>query len=137
MKPLRVTSVAADALARRMILLGIRETDLEETFIGSGGPGGQNLNKTSTCVVLLHRPTGIQVKCQSTRYQGRNRQAARIVLCDKIEAARRRQADAARTRLEKARRQRRRPSRGARERMLADKSHQAAKKQARRPASWD
>src|SRR5204862_7252870 len=94
-------------LAQRMTALGVRETDLEETFVRSGGHGGQNVNKTSTCVMLLHRPTGVQVKCQATRQQGLNRFIARRLLLDKIEMMRRGHADAERARIEKIRRQKR------------------------------
>src|SRR6267378_5823321 len=52
----------SDQLAQRMAALGVREADIEESFVRSGGHGGQNVNKTSTCVMLLHRPTGLQVK---------------------------------------------------------------------------
>ena len=69
-----------DAIARRMDALGIREADIEESFVRSGGHGGQNVNKTSTCVMLVHRPTGTQVKCQATRNQGRNRIQARLLV---------------------------------------------------------
>jgi hypothetical protein len=51
-------------LAQRLAALGVREADLEEIFVRSGGHGGQNVNKTSTCVMLVHRPTGLRVKCQ-------------------------------------------------------------------------
>ena len=54
-------------LALRMAALGVREAEIEESFVRSGGHGGQNVNKVSTCVMLLHRPTGVQVKCQETR----------------------------------------------------------------------
>jgi protein subunit release factor B len=124
-------------LAQRMAALGVRETDLEETFVRSGGHGGQNVNKTSTCVMLLHRPTGVQVKCQETRQQGLNRFIARRLLLDKIESMKRSQADAERAHIERLRRQKRKRSRGAKERMLADKSHHAQKKAGRRSVSMD
>src|SRR5262245_55317676 len=92
-------------LEQRMAAMGVREVDLEETFVRSGGHGGQNVNKTSTCVMLLHRPTGVQVKCQATRQQGLNRFIARRLLLDKIEAMKRGQAAAERSRIEKIRRQ--------------------------------
>ena len=122
-------------LARRMTALGVREADIEETFVRSSGHGGQNVNKTSTCVMLLHRPTSVQVKCQTTRQQGLNRFLARTLLLDKIEARRKGRADAERARIEKIRRQKRRRSRRARERMLADKAHHSARKAARRRPS--
>jgi protein subunit release factor B len=123
-------------LAQRMAALGVRETDLEETFVRSGGHGGQNVNKTSTCVMLLHRPTGLQVKSQATRQQGLNRFIARRLLLDKIEARQKGFVEAERARIEKIRRQKRRRSRRAKERMLADKSRQSAKKESRRSV-WD
>src|SRR5258706_8551876 len=110
-------------LAQRMAALGVRESEIEETFVRSGGHGGQNVNKCATCVMLLHRPTGLQVKCQDTRYQGQNRLRAHRLLLDKIEAQRKSRAEAERARAEKLRRQKRPRSRGAKERMLADKSH--------------
>ena len=121
-----------DELRQRMVGLGVREEDIEESFVRSGGHGGQNVNKTSTCVMLVHRPTGIQVKCQETRHQGRNRVLARGLLLQKIQARRQSQAAAERARVEKLRRQKRPRSRGAKERMLADKSRRAEKKGARR-----
>jgi protein subunit release factor B len=82
--------------------------------------------------MLLHRPTGLQVKCQTTRQQGLNRFIARELLIQKLGARRQAEADAARARKEKIRRQTRRPSQRAKQRMLADKSHHAAKKELRR-----
>ena len=124
-------------LAARMRALGVSEADLEETFVRSGGHGGQNVNKTATCVCLRHRPTGLQVKCQTTRQQGLNRFLARRLLLDKIEELRTGAVAAERARIEKIRRQKRRRSRRAKERMLADKAHQSARKEARRAASGD
>lgn len=121
-------------LAQRMAALGVRETDIEESFVRSGGHGGQNVNKTSTCVMLLHRPTGLQVKCQATRQQGLNRFIARRLLLDKIEERQKGFVAARRAEIEKIRRQKRKRSRRAKDRMLADKSHHAEKKAARRRA---
>jgi peptide chain release factor len=122
----------ADQLARRMAALGVSEADIEESFVRSGGHGGQNVNKTSTCVMLVHRPTGLQVKCQETRQQGLNRFIARRVLLDKIEEKQKGFVAAQRAEIEKIRRQKRRRSRRAKNKMLADKGHHSDKKAGRR-----
>ena len=124
-------------LAQRMAALGVREADIEETFVRSGGHGGQNVNKTATCVMLLHRPSGLQVKCQATRQQGLNRFLARRLLLDKIEERQRGFVAARRDEIERIHRQKRKRSRRARERMLADKSHQAEKKSFRQKITME
>jgi protein subunit release factor B len=120
-------------LAQRMAALGVREADIDESFVRSGGHGGQNVNKTATCVMLFHHPTRLQVKCQTTRSQGLNRYLARRLLLDKIEALKKGYVDAERSRIEKIRRQKRKRSRRAKARMLDNKHHQSTKKNARRP----
>ncbi len=137
MSVLSVSSEKESQLLQRMAALGVTESDIQETFVRSGGHGGQNVNKSSTCVMLLHRPTGLQVKCQTTRQQGLNRFFARRLLLEKIErfktgAVAREQAER-----EKIRRQKRRRSRRAKDRMLADKSRHSAKKAGRRALGND
>ena len=75
-------------LKRRMEILGIREEDLEERFVRASGKGGQHVNKSSTCVQLLHRPSGIEVKCMEARSQSLNRFFARRLLLERIALAR-------------------------------------------------
>lgn len=72
-------------LKEKMESLGIREVDIEEKFIRSSGKGGQNVNKTATCVYLKHIPTGIEVKCMKDRSQSINRFLARRELVERIE----------------------------------------------------
>jgi peptide chain release factor len=91
----------------------------------------------ATCVLLVHRPTGTMVKCQTTRQQGMNRLLARHLLLDKLEAARRARADAERARREKLRRQKRPRSQAAKARMLADKAHRARIKTRRQRVDRD
>src|SRR5882724_9980267 len=122
----------ARAVASRLAALGIREDDLDETFVRSGGKGGQNVNKVATCVVLVHRPSGLMVKCQAERSQAMNRFLARRLLCEMLDAQRRGAASAAEQARERIRRQMRRRSRRAKAKMLADKRAHAEKKSLRR-----
>jgi protein subunit release factor B len=124
-------------LAARMAALGVQESELEETFVRSGGHGGQNVNKTSTCVMILHRPSGLQVKCQATRQQGLNRFLARKLLLDKIEEQKTGVVAAEKDRIERIRRQKRRRSRRSKQRMLADKAKNSARKELRRSPAAD
>ena len=126
-----VSRAKAQALGERLQRLGVREDDIEESFVRSSGKGGQNVNKVATCVVLLHRPSGTQVKCQRERSQALNRFHARQLLADKIERQILGEASAEAQRIAKLRRQKRRRSRRAKEKMLADKHARAAIKASR------
>jgi len=116
------------ALRERMERLGVREEDLRETFIRSSGPGGQKVNKTSSCVHLVHFPTGLAVKCQQERSQTLNRFLARRLLLDRIERLQTGIVSAEKARVEKIRRQKRRRSRRAKEKVLEEKHLQSEKK---------
>jgi protein subunit release factor B len=132
-----VSPQKAAALQARLQALGIREEDVDESFVRSGGKGGQNVNKVSTCVVLVHRPTGTTVKCQRERSQALNRFHARQLLADKIERARRGAESEEEKRIAKIRRQKRRRSRRARDKMLADKHARAETKAGRAKVESD
>jgi peptide chain release factor len=117
--------------------LGIRRSDIQEQFIRSSGPGGQNVNKTSTCVQLRHLPTGIEVKCQMHRTQAANRIAALRLLVDKIDRYYQSQRLSELSVREKKRRQNRRRSRSLKEKILEQKHRQSEKKAARRAVRFD
>ncbi|MDP3920876.1 MAG: peptide chain release factor-like protein [Candidatus Omnitrophota bacterium] len=127
-----VTEKKNDALAGAMKRLGIREADLRETFVRSGGPGGQNVNKVSTCVVLKHIPTGLSVRCQQERSQAMNRFLARSILLKKLDARIRGRESAEAHRIAKIKRQKRKRSKRAKDKMLDAKKKQGQKKTLRR-----
>jgi protein subunit release factor B len=120
-----------DALRERMESLGIHESDIVEKFIRSSGKGGQKVNKAATCVYLKHNPTGIEVKCQTERYQAINRFLARKILADKVETKIRGKESEERQKIEKIRRQKRKRSKRAKMKMLDEKKKQGQKKKDR------
>ncbi|MBN1162723.1 PCRF domain-containing protein [Patescibacteria group bacterium] len=76
------TSTATVAVLPRLknLNIEIKPEDLKWEFFRSGGHGGQNVNKVSTAVRLIHLPTQTVVECQEERKQGRNRQKALEIL---------------------------------------------------------
>jgi len=123
-----VSQKKEDALLTRMEKLGIREEDLRESFVRSSGPGGQKVNKTSSCVVLVHVPTGLSVKCQNERSRAMNRFLARRTLVDRIERIQKGRASLQRQKIEKIKRQKRKRSKRAQEKVLRLKHIQSEKK---------
>ena len=131
MNPFGVSETKVEQLKRQMERFGVREEDLQERFVRSGGPGGQNVNKVATCVWLMHLPTGLEVKVQQERSQALNRFLARRLLVAKIEAQELGRLSAQQQRIAKIRRQKRRRSRRAKEKMLAAKRLHSLKKKMR------
>lgn len=119
-------------LVEAMDCAGIREIDLEESFIRSAGPGGQKVNKTSSCVALKHIPTGIMVKCQEERSQNLNRIKARWILIEKVNACKNDILAKERQRMEKLKRQSRKKPRELKEKILKEKKVRSELKQSRK-----
>jgi len=116
------------ALLQKMHELKVYEKDIIEKFIRSQGRGGQKVNKTSSCVYLKHKPSGIEVKCQHERSQVLNRFLARRILVNKIEIIIKGKVSAEQKRIEKIRRQKRKRSKRAKEKILRDKAKTGQKK---------
>jgi protein subunit release factor B len=109
----------------------LRESDLQETFARSGGPGGQNVNKVSTAVTLRHLPSGASVTVQDSRSQATNRKLARERLRELLERKKREQHAAARAQREKARRRASPRPRALKERILEAKRRRSRLKKLR------
>lgn len=120
------------ALEERLNRLGIEDQDVVEKFIRSGGPGGQRVNKTATCVYLKHIPTGIEVKMARERSQALNRFLAWRLLAEKIEERTLRIKTERQKKIEKIRRQKRKRSKRAKEKILREKKLKAEKKRFRK-----
>lgn len=115
------------AAARRALALpdAALAGECEETFFTGGGPGGQHRNKSESAVRLVHRPTGAVATATERRSQARNRAAALARLRERlVELARRPKP-----------RKATRPTRGSKERRLADKRRHGERKASRR--GWD
>jgi protein subunit release factor B len=128
-----VSKEKEQALKEQLKTLNIRESDLDEQFVRSQGAGGQNVNKTSTCVILTHRPTGLQVRCQKERSQALNRFFARRLLAEKIEKNLYGIRLAEERERHRIRKQKKRRSRRAKMKIRENKEHRHEKKEMRQP----
>lgn len=119
------------SLQDRLKALRLREEDFTERFCRSSGPGGQNVNKVSTAVEIIHHPTGLSVRCQDGRSQSGNRATAWERILSRILDARKAAVLARQQEREKKRRQNRQPSKGAKRRAVEGKRHRASIKAGR------
>ena len=122
-------------IQERMERLGVRDDEFRESFVRSSGPGGQHVNKSSTCAYIVHVPTGLSVKCGRTRSQALNRLYAKRLLLDKIEKLQTGIVEEEKQRIEKVKRQKRRRSKRAQEKILKIKHIQSEKKSLRSKTS--
>ncbi|MFA5140120.1 MAG: peptide chain release factor-like protein [Elusimicrobiota bacterium] len=115
----------------RMKALSLAPSQVTEDFIRSGGKGGQNVNKVSTCVVLRHLPTGLMVRCSEERSQYSNRRSAWLRLIERLEQRRTAALRARRDAAEKERRRNRKRPQGLKESILREKKRRAETKSRR------
>jgi len=125
----------APELLKKAEELKVFPWDITEQFVRGSGKGGQKINKTSSCVVLRHLPTGIEVRCQKHREQSKNRLSAYKLLIlkieDKVKGARSERAK----KIFKLKKQKQKRSKRAKEKMLKAKHLRGDIKKARRGGS--
>ena len=108
-------------MKERSPITTLDESELEEQFVRASGPGGQNVNKVATRVVLRHIPTNIIVTVQDARTQAANRRLARERLIAALERRRNEAAQAAKNKRERVRRQKRPRPPAVKRRMVEQK----------------
>lgn len=118
-------------LAKRMARLGIREADLRIVCTRSSGPGGQHVNKVSTCVTITHLPSGTAVTASDSRSQHTNRHLALERLVEAFEKRREEKRQERLAAASKARRQKAKRSRATKARMLEGKRRRGETKKLR------
>jgi peptide chain release factor len=119
-------------ILERLDSLGVLPGDVEERFVRGAGPGGQKINKTSSTVVLRHRPSGCEVRCQEERSQAANRALAWDRFCEKLETQLREGEAERRAAAEKVRRKARPKSRRQKAIQVREKRIRAEVKAGRR-----
>ena len=126
-----------DKLLKKMEALDIKEGDIAEKFIRGSGKGGQKINKTDSCVYIKHIPTEIEIKCQETRSQDKNRYYARQRLVERIEVLVLKEKSKKQKANDKIRQQKKRRSRRSKQKMLEDKHHRGGVKDMRQAPQED
>lgn len=112
--------------------LNINPEEIREFFVRGSGKGGQKINKTSSCVVLVHQPTKIETKCQRYREQSKNRISAYKLLILKIEEKLLGEESEKARKIFRLRKQKQRRSKKAKEKILEQKRLKAGIKETRK-----
>jgi protein subunit release factor B len=120
-----------------LVALGCDVKRVEETFIHSGGHGGQNVNKVATCVQLRYAPRNILLKMQEHRTQASNRLAAWKLLAEQLQRMRNAADLARRAARELKRRQNAQRPRGVKKQFVELKRRRAKTRQARHDMGQD
>ena len=123
-----ITKEKWEKLTERMERFQITEADLVEKFILGSGKGGQKLHKTASTVYLKHVPSGLEIKCQYSRSREDNRYFARERLCEKLQTIINDEKTKEQQRIEKLKRQKKRRSRRAKQKMMDEKHRQGQTK---------
>jgi protein subunit release factor B len=125
-------SFPPDYLRTHLEALGCDIARVEESFIHSGGHGGQNVNKVATCVQLRYAPGNVLLKMQEHRTQAANRLAAWKLLAEQLKRARERRDAERRAARELKRRQNAQRPRGVKRQFVELKRRQAKTRTNRR-----
>ena len=120
-----------------LVALGCDISRVEESFIHSGGHGGQNVNKVATCVQLRYAPRNILLKMQENRTQGENRLAAWRLLATRLQQQRDQLAADRKAARELKRRQNAKRPRGVKKQFVELKRRRAKTRAARRDMGAD
>lgn len=120
-----------DKFLQKAAKLHIFPEDIEEKFVRGSGAGGQKVNKTASTVRLKHLPTGVEVKVNEHREREGNRQAAYRLLILKVEEKVLGKQSEISQKIFKLRKQKRRRSRKAKEKMLEAKAQRSELKASR------
>lgn len=117
--------------------LGLRPEDVDERFVRGSGKGGQKINKTSSTVQLIHRPTGIDVRMQRHREQSKNRLSAWKLLILKLEERVKGKESQLQQEIFKLRKRKQRRTQRSKEKMLEQKHYRSGIKEGRRGMSGE